>query len=231
MAIHPPLAAIWHSHAAGARAARGGAVGLEGQRSAHAPCAVAEIERLGGTVVYYEHHDSHGMVPNSATRPGPRWLRQILGDDFFTTACRVEQGEKLFSDADLQLVADLGQVKELSIEGRGITDAGVATLDELTGLGMFSISNSSITDAALGHLATLRSLWCLNVSNCSQLTDSGLANLSPLVNLRVASFFDSNLGDDGMQHLANLPSLENLLLVRSPIGDQGCCLVGPLPQA
>jgi len=48
--------------------------------------ALARVRELGGAVVYdYQYHyvSTKPIIENDARPPGPRWLRDLIGDDYF----------------------------------------------------------------------------------------------------------------------------------------------------
>ncbi|HVX11519.1 MAG TPA: hypothetical protein VHC22_10080 [Pirellulales bacterium] len=86
------------------------------QHARHQAAAVAEIEALGG-IVYFKHQDVTRLarkVPKQPIPrpcydrfrqpPGSRWLRKLLGDDFFREAAVVDLTKTNASDAELARV-------------------------------------------------------------------------------------------------------------------------------
>ena len=86
-------------------------------------------------------------------------------------------------DAELVPVADLRDLKFLSLEGTPISDAGVAHLAKLADLQSLSLAQTKVTDAGLVHLAGLSSLENLDLKGLA-ITDRGLAALAPVASLR-----------------------------------------------
>ena len=50
---------------------------------------VAVIERFGGSVDYDWEYDAAGNLLNNAQPPGPKWWRNLLGTDLFTSVAGV----------------------------------------------------------------------------------------------------------------------------------------------
>jgi hypothetical protein len=86
-------------------------------------------------------------------------------------------------DAELAPVADLHDLKFLSLERTPIGDAGVAHLAKLADLQSLSLAQTKVTDAGLAHLAGLSSLENLDLKGLA-ITDRGLAALAPVASLR-----------------------------------------------
>jgi hypothetical protein len=68
-------------------------------------------------------------------------------------------------------------------ENRKITDAGLEYLHELPQLRALNLSSCSLTDAGLTHLASMPVLETIDLSYCNRLTDAGLKALRRLPHL------------------------------------------------
>ena len=119
---------------------------------------VEEIQKAGGEVAYDYQHDQHDTTSKP---PGPRWLRELLGDDFFADVTRVFRlTEPGFDDALLPRIGQLTRLQELLL--RGIDDAGLKHLKGLTQLHSLDLGLTKVGDAGLEHLkglTQLRALW------------------------------------------------------------------------
>ena len=119
---------------------------------------VAAIVKLGGNVEYDYDNDAQGnRVPNP-TPPGPKWLRGLLGDDFFRDVTGCDLTDKPVTDAELKHVANFAKLKWLFLDGTQVTDAGLEQLEELTELTELSLVRTQITEAGLEHLKGLAQL-------------------------------------------------------------------------
>ena len=87
---------------------------------------VAKIRGSYGLVEYVWQLDANGNGLPNAQPPGPKWLRQVLGDDFFgdIAVARLnpysshETGNAAFTDADLKCVRYWTKLRDLSISCR-----------------------------------------------------------------------------------------------------------------
>lgn len=115
---------------------------------------------------------------------GPRWLRQWLGDDYFTKIVVVDlQYSGKFTDEDLKSLADLPTVERLYLAGNlKITDAGLDHLRALTEVRRLALSRTGITDVGLAKLDHMRKLEALDV-NTTKVTLGGLACFEKLEHL------------------------------------------------
>ncbi len=98
--------------------------------------AVEAIQRLGGSVEYDRH------------MPSLTWLRCWLGNDFFD------------------------EVETVDVLNIQITDAGLEHLDGLTNLKRLSLDGTRITDGGLEHFRGLTNLQELNLLGSSKLTNA-----------------------------------------------------------
>lgn len=129
--------------------------------------AVSKIISYGGQINYDYQFDAdgklrrdrfgnylHGLEP-----PGPRWLRERLGDDYFRSPVKVylEIDEGVgFEDRDLAALAGalelLPTLKALSLKGSPITDAGLEHLRGLSQLQELDCQWTKVTDGGIESL-------------------------------------------------------------------------------
>jgi Leucine-rich repeat (LRR) protein len=159
----------------------------------------------------------------------------------------------LLTDAALDILADMPQLRAVRLSGVNITDRGVAALLKLPELNELDVRNCrGVTQAGIGQLVgkqSLRSLKVggmaiddealrvvgrmvqlntLSVDNCA-ITDAGVAQLGdlPLVNLTI--YQCTNVTDDGLKVLVSLADLRSLTL--RDIKAQGAALTQlPCPE-
>ena len=141
--------------------------------------AVAEIRKVTRWVGYDWEFDESGNNLLFAQRPGPVWLRGLLGDDFFQSVVGVAEDLEAapFTDADLEHLQGLHQLRRLNLMNAAkITDAGLEHLKGLKQLQMLILNGSNITDAGLEHLKGLKQLHDLTLGN-TKVTPAGLKKL------------------------------------------------------
>jgi Leucine-rich repeat (LRR) protein len=137
--------------------------------------AVAWVEEMGGQVEYDSAFDFAG---HRAELPGPKWLRDMIGVDYFDTVSYAS-----FSDAqvdDLSVIANLTTLRELWLEAPQLCD--LSPLAGLTELEVLSIRGTKVSN--LSSLANLTKLAYLDLS------DSQARDLSPLTNLAKLEHLD-----------------------------------------
>lgn len=93
--------------------------------------------------------------------------------------------------------------------------AGVTTLREL------SLCGTQITDAGFAHLRNLSNLQVLDLWRCRNFSGEGLARLEGLSSLRRLSLWNTAVTDDALRHLGGLAGLRELDLSHTQITDAG----------
>ncbi len=145
--------------------------------------AVEAIQKLGGAA-YYDYQFVEWDVPLRTTEPPePAWLRKLVGDDFF---------------ADVVAVL---------LTGMGVTDASLNNIKKLPQLRQLDLYNTNITDSGMEYLADIN-LKCLNLSG-TKITDEGLKNLKGMPNLTMLLLYKTNITKAGVNDLQKaLPNLK-----------------------
>ncbi len=153
--------------------------------------AVASILKMGGSVGYAHEYDAAGNFDTKAQPPGPTWLRDLLGIDYFSRVRHVTLVGDSFADAELQCLESLPDLRTLLVGGPRVTDAGLVHLKHSHRLEELQLSGPGITDAGLTNLQSLRELRTLEFTCCS-ITDEGMQYLMPLTNLRTLKSYRSS---------------------------------------
>jgi len=131
--------------------------------------AIAEIEKLGGTV-----------RPVSADTD----LKDV---DFHLSGTGL-------TDAGLAHVKQLKNVVWLNLKGTKITDAGLAELKDMKSLKRLHLELTGIGDAGVAHLAGLDELEYLNLYG-TKVTDTGLKQVANLKNLKKVFIWQTPVSD------------------------------------
>lgn len=213
--------------------------------------AIDRLRQLRARVYYDYEYAGEGKWVHDAELPGPAWLRELLGEDFFIRPRLIGLGgsniddssmpcfecltelrsldlvETRITDAGLMHLSGLTKLEELLLWGNDIGDAGLAHLESLKDLKRLSLSDTRMTDAGLAHLAGLTKLqWLCLCEN--RISDAGLIHLKRLTDLRTLTLDDTLVTDDGLIHLRGLRSLETLWLNRTKVTDAGLVHLKPL---
>lgn len=124
-------------------------------------------------------------------------------------------------DDGMAAVAQLSNLKVLSLDKLWVSEAGIEQLLPLRKLSELYLAETTIGDDALALFSKLPQLRKLRLAR-NQISNNGLlhlAGLKDLVELDLSEI--SQLSDDGLQHLSGLTSLSKLNLWRVPVSDTG----------
>jgi hypothetical protein len=160
------LLAVWMAHIS--------------HRARQQKLAVEKVHRLGGTVYYDYQIKTNGLVPDTfdfqAIPPGPAWLRNILGDDYFQAVVSISFNKTAVADEDLSLLLDTPVLKVLDLGDTKITDDGLACVKNLNKLEFLFLRHTSVGDRGLKQLKDLAHLRGLDISD-TKVTDEGIKQL------------------------------------------------------
>jgi Leucine-rich repeat (LRR) protein len=174
---------------------------------------VKKIQNLGGEV-YYDYQKTEGRwgIQTKNEPPGPRWLRWMLGDDFFANAEYVffNSLQIVLKEEDLALLRDLPNIKDIAVFSPGITDQGLEILGSLPNLEGLNLSDAkSITGEGLGRLENAQKLKSLTLYGVA-VNDSTVAHIDKLANLQSLQLVKTSVTDDGLASIARLSHLKYL---------------------
>ena len=137
--------------------------------------AVEAIEELGGWVYYDYQWD--GIGPQAPTEPSELpWVRESWGEDFFSDVTFVQLINVGATDADLQCLQGLPNIRILGLDNNQIGDAGLKHLEGLDNLQWLDLGYTRISDKGLKHLERLTSLRWLDLTR-TQVTPEGVKKL------------------------------------------------------
>ena len=185
----------------------------------------------------YVHQYAGGHWSLSETRndkaepPGPAWLRNWLGDEYFVRPVGlsadlqpVGSSAEPPDDEDLVQIGVLTDLEFLSLDtapGRGrIAGTGFAHLRNLRKLRYLMLGRQPITDEGLKLLEPLTELESLKLDEV-RVTDAGLQYLQPLNKLASLSLEHTRVSDVGLQDLKSLKQLSTLDLIGTQVTDAG----------
>ena len=131
------------------------------------------LKQLSDVDLRYSRVTRGGIDALRAARPAARILyveqsaRPRIAGDLFRPSPEgtLTLSGAAITDADLEKLSTVPQLRKLSLEATEIGDAGAHHLARLVGLVELNLSNTQITDSALAHLSGLRGLRKLNLAN------------------------------------------------------------------
>ena len=167
--------------------------------------AVETLVERGGRATYDYQDDG-------ADPPGTDWLRELLGENFFSEVVDVNLcGNWHVTDAGLARLEALTELQTLNLVVTSVTDAGLVHVKALTNLKRLILGNTHVTDAGLVHVKGLTKLKELSLDN-TEVTDAGLVNLRGLSHLQRLDLGGTQVTDAGLAHLKGLTELQILNL-------------------
>ena len=126
-------------------------------------------------------------------------------------------GCKLEADCADRISA-MKELKSLSLNSTGITDAGLRKIASLPALESLSMTTSVVTDKGMAHLGLHSKLRSLNL-NARHMTDAWLDHVGSMTALASLSVSGEHISDVGVAHLKTLPALTFLQLDVSGLTD------------
>ncbi|NQT41024.1 MAG: hypothetical protein HQ581_26265, partial [Planctomycetes bacterium] len=114
------------------------------------------------------------------------------------------------TDADLELLTALPELKKLLVWGAEISDAGIPQLTKFPNLVDLTVYNTEITDEGVALLAGIKTLKSLNLRRSTNVTDAALEHIATLPNLQYLHLLYNNFTNDGMEHVGKLTKLRLL---------------------
>ncbi len=160
-------------------------MGIIANRAREQRRIVAALSQYPGAMILYDHEwdlSAGGEIPKRrplGPPPGPPWLRNRLGDEYFVTVIGLfltgnwDQKSPGPDRGALELLRDLPRLRVLSLEKSSITDADLAAIADQTDLIYLWLDDTAISDAGLVHLRRMRRLKFLYIRN-SNVTDAGI---------------------------------------------------------
>jgi hypothetical protein len=115
------------------------AVNMKRAREQKESVAVGRLDGFVGYAWAYDNHTPDGKWLSNAQPPEPAWLRNLLGDDFFSDVvflCILHA-----TDSDLAQLKRLKHLQGLALDHTQITDVGLTHIAELAQLRQVSLLN------------------------------------------------------------------------------------------
>jgi hypothetical protein len=178
-----------------------------------------ELVNSQGSVWYDYQVDASGDLADDQPSE-PAWLRQLLGEDFFASVVLLDLYGPNGTDAWLERLCGVAELRDLILADTKVTDAGLEHLRGLTGLNVLQLQRTSVTDAGLEYLKGRNQLQNVDLGE-TQVTDVGLECLKGLTQLEELNLGGTRVTDAGLKHLNGLVRLRYLYLWHTQVTDTG----------
>jgi Leucine-rich repeat (LRR) protein len=183
------------------------------------------IKGFHGQVLFDYQINAHGKYDPRASRPpGPQWLHNLIGPEYFQTIYSVWINTNFHGDRDPRLgpslLRGLGEARSLHLTHNQLTDDDLTYLNSMPRLMTLDLMRSrNVGDGAAKRIEGLIDLESLYLSD-TRITDIGLAAVRGK-KLRVLFLDNLPVTDAGLVHLAGITSLQRLVLSGTRITDAG----------
>lgn len=183
--------------------------------------AVHAIQEGGGHVAYDYEYDGMGYATKGAKPPGPVWLRDWLGIDFFADVVIVNCSTKRGREVVAQHLGDFPKLRSLDLYSmESVRDSDLAEIGKLRKLERLLLDSPHVSDVLMARISHARNMRYF-VMHDSKVTDSGRAHLRHFTHLKELDLQGDKITSATLAHLQNLRELETLWLSNTQISDAG----------
>ncbi len=176
----------------------------------------------------------NAVYSHQVERPGPSWLRRILGDHYFITPLVLSIGNQSgIKDDCLSRLDALPYLEVATFYKVKFRDSDIVNLSHLKNLRSLTLAEGTLSGIDGPHqfdfLKQLSKLESLSLID-SQFGNNEAENLERMPNLKTLFLYKTALGDDGLAHLQHLNNLEMLGLSGLNVTDRGVAYLSVLPK-
>jgi|LakMenE01Jun11ns_1017448.scaffolds.fasta_scaffold9405290_2 hypothetical protein len=127
--------------------------------------AEAALKRIGAIISYEHEWDRSRDCGSGLPMPGPHWARRFLGDSFFAKPCSCIIYDYVYSIEYLRWLSFLPTLREIAIIQSPVGDELCEILRDLRSLKDISLHGTLISDAGIARLEVLQNLETLIVGD------------------------------------------------------------------
>jgi hypothetical protein len=195
----------------------------DARKQATALKAIAKLRRHGDNSpprIDYAHQLIRASVHDRSIEPiWPRWLLDLVGEDFFLRVDSVSLERYNLSNDELKNVINLPCLRYLDLEYTNASDESLALIaDCAPNLNRLDLQVTQVTSLGLKHVARLSKLRMLLFGE-SEITDEDLSHLEALQDLEQLALRKTKIRGEGLGYLVGLPNLHSLDLSENPLTD------------
>ena len=153
--------------------------------------------------------------------PGPEWLRNLIGVDYFATVVSVELARShTITDDSFRLVAELPHLKFLGCGGARLTGRGLVSLYNNGELDQLALQVCTVSDDGWAVIGKMKQIKKLDLAS-STVSDSALEQIGTLSELEYLRLDGTQITDEGLKHLCGLHHLKNLIVDETAVTKTG----------
>ncbi len=169
----------------------------------------------------YDYHESGPRRwSTSGTPRGPRWMRDILGSDYFDRVTYIGHFSTPEDAGWVDAFNRLKSVKTLLLSGPHVTDEILDRMHSSTALLELHLTNASISDDGLRNLAKFPNLRWL-VMNSTSITGDGMVHLAAIGGLQEINLRNTKVSDESVPSIATFHSLQKIDLRNTLVTKDG----------
>jgi hypothetical protein len=187
-------------------------LGVVSNRANRQRRAVETITSHSGHVRYdYQRDDPFAGNPfaDDPPPPGPDWMRNLIGIDYFATVVEVDINEDVANDDIVAALGDLPHLRSLALGGAGVTDSVLARARRMDQLHTLGVGWSAVSEAGWEPIEQLSNLKRLFLAG-PNVSDSTLSHFKGLSELTILALNEVQVTDSGLKQLKSLVHLEQL---------------------
>ena len=112
--------------------------------------------------------------------------------------------DKPATQDDVKLIAQMSDLKKLTLWGQNIDNESVKLLSVLPKLENLTFMKTAIDDEGLAILPEFKALKALNLRGCDKITDAGMVHVAKIPNLENLALLYTLINDEGIVNLQDL---------------------------
>jgi hypothetical protein len=183
--------------------------------------AVEAILKAGGIVVY--DYQKPSMISGRTFKPveepyGPEFLRNFLGENFFSEVYAVQHSNTTLPDEELEFLERFPHMEDLNLSGCQMSVAGAARLGRLAAIRSLCLGGASPIN--FDQIKELKLLETLSLSGAN-VSDADLVGIKQLSQLKTLFLSQTNVTDNCLEELKGLTNLQTLLLNNTSVTADG----------
>ncbi len=180
----------------------------------------------------YQEFPSDNTFDVTKGTPGPDWLREKIGDDYFRSLVSIGLADR--QAGSMTLVKAISQLRDLwwlDLARNRITDEMIPSLTSLKQLRVLILDrNPELTDDGLARLTSLSNLEVLSVNLVPRITGAFLKDARQMSRLRELDVQFTPFEGANLRFLAGHPEIHRLTMRKTKISDDDMQHLTTIPQ-
>jgi len=179
--------------------------------------AVAKLQQAGGLLLYNYQSSGERSWARAAVPHGPKWLRELLGPEYFDKPVFASSGRPANVDEWASAINRLPTIRTLYLND--VDDRTMALLDESPNMFELQLWNASFSNATAAGLEKYPNLRWLSLSG-SSVTDSFINSLAAPA-LKELHLDNTPTSDASIPALVRMRSLKRLVAFQTNLTEAG----------